>query len=232
MGEDGTTNGGALTRRTVLGGAGVAIATGVAVTASSASGASASASAVATGPTGTTVVEFRGRISQSGPNGEQFASYGYLTSMNGASARDMFGAGTPSDATALFTVAATGDLVSRVLDTRVHLLDIVGELAVYQRDSPGASFADPSSFSVGHQVARFALQLQDVLAVFAPASGLPTLTGDMRQKLAGGLFNGLRGSTFGDKGDRFRMFATGIGTLVDPVTLNAELEIAGNWSAA
>jgi predicted PhzF superfamily epimerase YddE/YHI9 len=31
-------------------------------------------------------------------------------------------------------------------------------------------------------------------------------------------------------GTRLRMFATGLGTLTDPVTLNAQLEIAGNWS--
>jgi hypothetical protein len=28
-----------------------------------------------------------------------------------------------------------------------------------------------------------------------------------------------------------RMLATGLGELVDPVTLNAQLEVAGNWSA-
>ena len=35
---------------------------------------------------------------------------------------------------------------------------------------------------------------------------------------------------FGIGGQRLRMLATGIGQLVDPVTLNAQLEIAGNWA--
>ena len=76
-------------------------------------------------------------------------------------------------------------------------------------------------------MARYDLTLQDVLAVFAPGKGLPTLTGEMRQTFAGRVG---RGVDFGRPNEVLRMFATGLGTLVDPVTLNADLEIAGNWS--
>ena len=66
-----------------------------------------------------------------------------------------------------------------------------------------------------------------MLAVFAPAQGLPTLTGEMEQTVAAAC---PPASAFGSKGTVLRMFATGLGHLVDPVTLNADLEIAGNWS--
>ena len=78
--------------------------------------------------------------------------------------------------------------------------------AIFQRSGPGASFADVDSFHDGTEVARFAMTLQDILAVFAPGRGIPTLTGDMRQTSAERL----------------------VGTLVDPVTLNALLEMARN----
>jgi hypothetical protein len=133
--------------------------------------------------------------------------------------------------TALFTAYATGDLKARVLDQSVHSLDIEGELTIFQRVSAGANFDDPDSFRVGTAVATYSMTLQDVLAVFAPGQGIPTLTGDMRQLRAHPLSASLTGRRFGRQGDRLRFFATGLGKLIDPVTLNALLEIAGNWSA-
>jgi hypothetical protein len=217
------------TRRSVLTGAGVAVAAGV--TAAVAIPADASAPSVGTGPAGSSVAEFRGRIAQTGSSGQDFLATGILTRLNGAQAGDLF-TGNPSVGTALFTVYATGTLQNRVLDQSVHALDIAGELTVYQRATPGADFADPSSFRQGTAVGSFALLLQDVLTVFAPASGIPTLTGDMRQDAAAALSGGLSGRRFGQRHQRLRMFATGLGMLTDPVTLNANLEIAGNWTAS
>jgi hypothetical protein len=65
--------------------------------------------------------------------------------------------------------------------------------------------------------------------VFAPARGIPTLSGDMVQTDSASL-TGQGGKRFGRPGLTARMLATGIGTLVDPVTLNAVLEIGGNWT--
>ena len=84
------------------------------------------------------------------------------------------------------------------------------------------------SFHDGIEVARFAMTLQDILAVFTPGRGIPTLTGDMRQTSAERLAGTRR--RVGRIGTRTRLFATGLGTLVDPVTLNALLEMAGNWT--
>jgi hypothetical protein len=182
------------------------------------------------GPQGSTVVEFRGRIDQSGPAGEAFASYGYLTRVTHTKRSDLFDGSPHHESTALLTVFATGDLKARVLDVAVHSLDVVGGLTIYQRHHGGADFGDPASFRVGRVVAEYDVALQDVLAVYATAQGLPTLTGDMHQTTARMLGGPLAGRTFGRRGTRLRMFATGLGKLVDPATLNAQLEIAGNWS--
>jgi hypothetical protein len=220
------------TRRGVLTGAGLAIAGGVAATvAGTPAVAEATGSGVARAPQGATAVEFRGRITQSGSTGQDFSALGILTALAGAQLSDLFEGSGTTIGNALFTVTASGSLVRRVLDQSVHALDIDGELSVYQRPHGGARFDRPASFSQGTRVARFDLALQDVLTVFAMAQGLPTLTGDMTQTQAGALHGGLAGQRFGIGGQRLRMLATGIGQLVDPVTLNAQLEIAGNWAA-
>lgn len=154
----------------------------------------------------------------------------YLIRATQAEDGSLFDGSPPSESTALLTLYAAGDLKARVLDMSVHSLDIAGGLTVYQRSHPGADFNDPSSFQVGKPVARYDLTLQDVLAVYATGKGLPTLSGDMRQTAAHELSSPLAGRTFGRVGTRLRLFATGLGTLTDPVTLNAQLEIAGNWS--
>jgi len=185
--------------------------------------------AVSLGATGTTTVEFRGRVVQSGSSGQSFTSFGYLIRASHADDSGLFD-GTPlSEATALLTAYATGDLQARTVDMSVHALDIVGTMTVYQRKQPGASFDDPSSFRVGTPVARYDMRLQDVLTVFALDTGLPTLTGDMLQTAAHALSGPLAGQTFGQQGTRLRFFATGLGNKTDPAP-HAQLEIAGNWS--
>jgi hypothetical protein len=225
-----------LTRRTMLSGAG-AVAGGVAMAAAGSTVLAGAATAdggdsggLATGATGTTVVEFRSRIEQTGNTGEDFTSYGYLSSVAGARRADLFATTTASEATALFTAYSTGKLTMRTFDTNVHVLDVAGDLTVYRRNAPGASWDKPASFAVGAAVARFALTLQDVLTVFLPAQGLPTLTGDMLQTGARKVPDS-GGRVFGRAGQRLRFFATGRGTLVDAAKSNSMLEIGGNWSA-
>jgi hypothetical protein len=221
-------------RRSLIAGAGAAVAAGVAAAAVSPADnalGEAPRSGVAVGPAGGTVAEFRGRISQTGSSGGHFNAIGFLTRLRGAHTSDLFAGATTTVHSALFTLVANGALTARVLDQSVHALDIAGKLTVYQRGRPGAHFDDPSSFKIGRAVASFPMTLQDVLAVFAPASGIPTLTGDMRQTAARELRHGLAGKRFGRLDQRLRLYATGLGMLTDPVTLNAELEIAGNWAA-
>ena len=191
--------------------------------------ASAAGRPVAETQPGTTAAEFRARFAQTGPAGERFVAYGYLTAADGATDADLFLGAPLSDSTALLTAYAEGELVRRTVDQSVHSLDIEGTLTIYQRAAPGASFADPASFTVGTPVATFAITLQDIVTVFATGKGLPTLTGDMRQTQSGKLSDG-GGRNFGHVGARSRLFATGIGTLLNPATFNSILEMAGNWT--
>lgn len=185
--------------------------------------------AVSLGKPGAMTVEFRGRVVQSGATGQSFTSFGYLIRASRAK-RDGLFHGTPlSEATALLTAYAAGELHARTVDVSVHSLDIIGTLTVYQRKHPGASFDHPASFRVGTPVARYDMRLQDVLTVFATDTGLPTLTGDMLQTAAHALSGPLAGRTFGRRGTRLRFFATGLGHRTD-LAPHSELEIAGNWS--
>jgi hypothetical protein len=218
-----------LSRRRVMTASAVVAGVGVA-SAPAQADAGTGGQAVSLGARGTTTVEFRGRVAQSGSSGQSFTSYGYLIRASHADSSGLFD-GTPlSEATALLTAYATGNLQARTVDMSVHSLDIVGTMTVYQRSSPGASFTNPSSFQVGTPVARYDMRLQDVLTVFATAQGLPTLTGDMLQTAAHALSGPLAGQTFGRKGTRLRFFATGLGALTDAAKPNSQLEIAGNWS--
>jgi hypothetical protein len=227
------TRDGGLSRRQLLtaslaaAGAGLASAQGAAARPDDDSG----KGPVGIAPAGTTAVEFQARFAQTGQSGEVFEAYGYLTSAQGAAEDDLF-SGTPlGDATALLTAYATGSLVRRTVDDAVHSLDIEGSLTIYQRSGPGASFSDPASFQDGKPVARFTLTLQDIVTVFTPGKGLPTLTGDMEQTFSDRLDGAGGHGKFGHVGARARLFATGIGTLVDPATFNSILEMAGNWTA-
>lgn len=221
-----------LSRRRMLAGAGATalgagLATGLLGSAAASADTGVGSAGIGLGPSGTSSTELRGRIRQTGASGEQFECVGFVTRANGLDPAALAQGSPLSVGTALFTVYAKGELVSRVLDTSVHALDIVGTMSVYQRSAPGAGFGDSSSFRVGAVVASFDLQLQDVLTVFAPGKGIPTLTGDMRQLTAARVAG--TNSQFGRQNAQLRLFATGIGTLTDPVTLNAELEIAGHW---
>jgi hypothetical protein len=229
--RSGTAPEGRLSRRRAMTVAGVAAGAGLAsVSACSSSGSQADAGTggdvVSLGASGTTTVEFRGRVTQSG---ESFISYGYLIRVSHAHQSGLF-SGTPlSEKAALLTAYATGDLRARTTDDVVHALDIVGTMTVYQRSSPGADFNNPSTFQVGTPVGRYDMTLQDILTVIALNTGLPTLTGDMLQTAAQPLAGPLAGQKFGRKGTRLRFFATGLGHKTDDAP-TAHLEIAGNWS--
>jgi len=229
---DGTTAGG-MSRRHLLTAGLAAASAGLAGVPTASASDERSHRSIGIAGEGSTAVEFRAHLNQTGPTGEHFIAFGYLTRVEGASDSELFAAQEQDETTALLTAFASGDLSRRIHDGSVHSIDIEGSLTIYQRPVPGASWDDPTSFQFGDQVATFQVRLQDVLTVFAPGKGLPTLNGDMEQTLAdelGGRGRG-RGPRFGHVGARARLLATGLGTLVDPVALNSHLEMAGNWSS-
>jgi hypothetical protein len=225
---DGTTAGGMSRRQLLTAGLAAASAGLASVPAASAKD-ERSRQSIGIAPVGSTAVEFRAHLNQTGPTGEHFIAFGYLTRAEGASDSDLFFTHEQNETTALLTAFASGDLSRRIHDGSVHSIDIEGVLTIYQRPVPGASWDDPASFEFGDKVATFQVTLQDVLTVFAPGKGLPTLNGDMEQTSANQL--GSRGPKFGHVGARARLLATGLGTLVDAVALNSNLEMAGNWSS-
>jgi len=226
---DDTARDSGMSRRQMLVAAGAVAGAGLVPPAAAAAPASSSGRIVGVAPQGGTAAEFRARFAQTGETGEHFVGYGYLTAAQGTTDADLFASAAQNDTTALLTAYAVGELVRRTVDQSVHALDIEGTLTIYQRSAPGASFADPASFREGTPVAQFDITLQDIVTVFTAGRGLPTLNGDMRQTAADQL-NGGPGRMFGHPGLRARLFATGIGTLVDPVRLNSVLEMAGQWT--
>jgi hypothetical protein len=227
---------GEVSRRDVLTGAG-AVAAGI-VTALSAAPAYAESDGdsglIGIDKPGVSAGEFRSWILQSGFSGEKFVSFGFLTKVSGITSEDLFASVTHDETTALFTFYSEGALQQRAFGVNVHTLDVVGTLVIYQRSTPGASASNPASFQVGTPVAQFALTLQDVLTVFSPGRGLPTLTGDMQQTAAGRVA-GVRkssaaGAPFGRVGMRARLLSTGFAQRPNPATFDTQSEMSGNWT--
>jgi hypothetical protein len=208
---------GGLSRRGLLTAAGAtALAAGAAVALPEVVEAKGTASRA---PSGTTAAEFVAQIAQ---NGNRLIAYGYFTRIAGVAPAELFD-GVPGEATARYTAYAQGDLVSRAVTGPVTVLDVVGTLRVFHRETPGADSANPDSFRVGRTIARFDLTLQDVLTVIAPDTGLPTLAGDMKQTSGA--------SAFGRRGARLRLSATGHGTRTEATAPVAVLNIAGTMTA-
>jgi hypothetical protein len=152
------------------------------------------------------------------PTNPNFSGQGYLTQVCGLRSDDLF-SGSPRDAAhAVFTATASGTLVARSVEDVVHALDIDGELLV---------------FYGGRRVARYHLDLQDVLTVFAPNTGLPVLNGEAQQTEAGNIGGGRR---FGRVGQGARFVATGFGNRTDKggtdlTNAAANLSLAGSLIA-
>ena len=208
-----------VTRRKVLTGAGLALAGGLAGGVAAAtvgtSAVGANVGGVATGPAGATLVELVCIITQDGPS---FDGHGYLTAVNGLDSGRLFTGSPRDEAHAVFTITATGTLRFRSVEGVVHALDIDGELLV---------------LTGGRRVARYALELQDVLTVIDTGKGLPVLNGEADQLEAGSL-GGIR--RFGRVGQSARFVATGIGNRTDNPTdpvdgAQATLSVAGSLIA-
>src|SRR5262252_9208428 len=103
----GSASKGRLSRRQVMTASAVAAGVGLASIPARA-GAAAGGQAVSLGVSGTTTVEFRGRVTQSGNSGQSFTSYGYLIRASNADPGSLFSdTSSLSEGTALLTAYAT-----------------------------------------------------------------------------------------------------------------------------
>jgi hypothetical protein len=219
-----------VSRRAVLGGATKVAAAGAALTAAGMAvapefAAAGEAGPIGVAPKGTTAIEFLARIDQ---DGDGLIAYGYLTSVAGLDSSALF-TGAPGETTARLTAFASGRLTTRTIVGEVHNLDVVGEMSIFVLPNGGASFGNPSSFRSGTKVARYRLNLQDVLTVIAPDTGIPTLLGDLRQTESAALGPGR--PRFGQVGAGLRLQATGLGNRSEPTAPRAALRVAGNLAS-
>jgi hypothetical protein len=220
-----------LSRRRIMSSVGVAVAGGLVAGVAGAPPATAAtpnAGTAATGRPGDTIFEFVCRIGQ---DGEHFTGRGYLTGIAGLDGDTLF-TGDPRDEThARYLLTASGRLVARSVEGAVHALNIDGELAIYSSQSGGAAWSNPAGFAAGSPIATYHLELQDVLTVILPATGLPSLNGVATQTGAGRV----NGRPFGRQRSTSRFLATGLGTRSDtnPTLENAQatLTLAGSMTA-
>lgn len=210
-------------RSAVLGAAG--LAAGVIVAGVSASARAGSAS----GPLGTNGaangLELLGEISQVA---DVLTGYGYFTAVSGLDDRELFFPGTPSEATARFTFHSTAHLTSIQRRGDVFVAHAEGSLTIYVRDTPGASFDDPSSFAQGHAVATDDALLENVTSVIAPNTAGVTVFGDLRRTAVSRFRLGAKTYQLGTLNLRSRLVAPGKGTRLDAVTPRAILVVGGN----
>jgi hypothetical protein len=193
-------------------------AAGAALTAGGVVLQSSSAASTSTGrsraeSTGTTAFGLVCRIDQ---DAENFIAYGFLTEVAGIPDEVLFGDEVDrSEATAPLTIAGDATLERRSVRGNVFVLDVVGSLAIHLLDTPGADFADPSSFSDGKVVARYSAAFHDVLTVIAPDTGIPTLSGELEQTAATNFTLGGKRYRIGSKGTRLVLEGTGLGVRTD-----------------
>lgn len=209
-----------------MGTVGVAVAGSLAAGVAGANPALAATSggAPATGRPGDTVFEFVCRIQQTGPH---FDGQGYLTDVAGLNPTTLFTANTRDQAHARYLLTAKGSLITRSVEDVVHTLNMAGSLAIFYRPAGDGSSSNPS----GSPIATYDLELQDVLTVILPATGIPTLSGVATQR-GGGTQVG--GRPFGRAGMTARFTATGIGSRSDTGPVDgalAALTVAGSMIA-
>jgi hypothetical protein len=216
-----------LSRRAVLGRIGTAAAVGAAFTAPGFVGSDNAIAdnngQVAAGPAETTSIESLTRVEQ---NGDTLTGYGYLTSVVGLDANELFVSATRSEGTARFTTFGTATVTGRTILGNVFNVDAEGQLAVYFQSSGGADFNHPESFATGTLVALYTVVFQSINSVFAPNQGIFKLAADLRQQQAEEFSLSGDRQRFGRQNLRLRMQANGIGMHDAP---RASLTIASNF---
>jgi hypothetical protein len=189
---------------------------------------------------GQNAVEFVGRVDQDGAN---FASYGYLTRINGLAQSLLFSTTNPlaaGEATARFTFYTSATITSHFVITSafnvqsstiassLFVIDSVGTTVYYFHDAPGSDFADPNSFATGIPVVTMTVRHQDVLNVQSANHGIATGDGEALQ-IGTAPFT-LNGQTYhiGRDGLMERLTTTGEGTRLNPFIPTSVTVLSGN----
>ena len=215
----------AVSRRSALLGAAGVIVAGVATPGASASAMSRGGEVGANGAANG--LEFIAEITQVA---DLLTGCGYFSAVSGLGVDQLFFGigGDRTEANARFTFHATARLTGIQRRDDVFVAHADGELNIYLRDTPGATFDDPSSFAQGLRIASDRAAFEDVNNVIAPNTGVVTVFGDLRRtaiaefKLDGKRYH------LGQVGLRSRLVAPGKGTRLDPVGPRSILIVGGN----
>ena len=210
-------------REALVGAAGIIIA-GVAAPSGAAAAAPRGGQLGARG--GANGLEFLGEISQ---EADALTGYGYFTGVSGLAADQLFFAsGEHSETTARFTFHATARLVGIQRRDDVFVAHAEGLLAIDLRDTPGATFDNPSTFAEGQRIASDEATLEDVTSVIAPNTGVVTVFGDLRRTAVSRFTLDGAAYQLGRIALRSRLAASGRGRRLDPAGPKAILTVGGN----
>jgi hypothetical protein len=201
----------AVTRRTVLTGAGALAAAGAAPRAA------AAAAVRQLGP----AAEVIGEVAQD-DNG--LTGYGYVTHLAGLADAALF-EGATSEAGARLTFFSTATVTARF--PHGTLVSTVGEGSIAFHLAHGADFTNPQSFGAGTVVARFDARLQNIASVIAPNQAITTIEGELVQAQAPTFRLGARRYRLGHPGLRLQLSATGPGMRTNQTPPRAVFDVAG-----
>ena len=202
---------------------------------SSQAASAATATEVGSAVGGVNAVEYIGRIDQDGSN---FVSYGYLTHISGLTDTLLFSGTIPfvNESNAYFTFYTTATLTARNVITgafnsitsSVFMIDAIGTTVYYFNAIPGAAFANPASFKAGVPVMTATVRSQNILNVQAPSRGIGTNFSEFTQTGVGPFTLNGQPYQIGRVGVLERLFSTGEGTNIDPLTPKSITLVAGN----
>jgi hypothetical protein len=186
---------------------------------------------VGLGAPGANAFEFVGAIQQQGLD---FSLAGYVTNLAGVDPALLFDGADPlerSEATARLALVGSATGVARSILQNLFVVNGEGSVQ-FVLIEPGASFETPDSFTSGPPVATAAVELQDVINVQAPQTGMATGFGALEIDTTEPFQLNGESLVIGEPGLRYRVTLTGQGQLHNPETLEATILVAGNGVVA
>jgi hypothetical protein len=188
-------------------------------------------SEVAVAPSGRNNFEFVATVHQ---QGFEFVFYGYLTRVDGIEPSLLFTNTDPTNrgpGDARLTIYGEVVASSRSIIEQVFNVNGDGVFGIHYSESGGATFDDPASFQTDTLVASGPANIQSVITVIAPQTGLANGYGDLMLETA-------EAFSIGDVSFRFRtgeplsrLGYTGQGTLLDPDLPESMISVVGYASS-
>lgn len=160
-----------------------------------------------------------------------FQFYGFLTRVAGIEPTLLFTTADPTNrdaASARLTISGTFTGTSRSVVGTVFDLNAEGTFAIFYSESGGADSETPESFAAGTQVAGGTASIQNVIAVYAPQSGLANGNGDFIFTASAPFTIAESTFQFGIGETPLRIGWFGVGQLLDPTLPESLISIAGN----